>query len=340
MYGYMFIALVGISLVGCKDDNSKAVEDAISGDTLLNVSKEEVSNPPSKSSPSEPMPSPIEPNALGNLVEIKMLLPEGQLSVPANSKMKLRITGIYENGTEDITEQAKLTILDDVSNITFTEGNQIQAGVWDSSGNYNDTRIEAEFEDVKAELTVNVMEGVCEETLTLAQVEALNGACVMSYTYEGKEYVFTPREKFMDGLGYTASDIKENEGRTYGRIHNDDYPYALFRRDGKKVTWENYTQDNNLYGQAERFCRDLAQMSFNNKDGWKMANSEELENLLNHYNNDGLMSSGAIPLHYFSIWSDQRFTSQYASFTLNANDPSNRVGRYLFGKHAVICRSE
>ncbi|WP_434565558.1 hypothetical protein QFW85_00220 (plasmid) [Vibrio chagasii] len=338
MYGqYILMVLIGILLTGCKDDNSKAVvEDAVSGDTVLSVPKEDVST-----SPSEPNSTPIEPNALGNLVEIKILPPEGQLSVPANSQMKLRVIGYYDNGEEDLTEQAELRILDNVSNITLTEDNQVQAGVWDPLGApYNNTRIEAEFGDIKAELTVNVMEGVCEETLTLAQVEALNGACVMSYTYEGKEYVFTPREKFMDGLGYSASDIKENEGRTYGRIHNDDYPYALFRRDGKRVTWENYTQDNNLYGQAERFCRDLAQMSFNNKDGWKMANSEELENLLNHYVNNNLMSLGAIPLHYFSIWSDERFTNQYASFTKNANNPSNKVGRHLFGKHAVICRSE
>ncbi|MGR5478194.1 hypothetical protein ACPV5A_13445 [Vibrio chagasii] len=110
MYGqYMLIVLIGILLAGCKDDNSKAVvEDAISGDTVLSVPKEDVST------------SPSEPNVLGNLVEIKILPPEGQLSVPANSKMKLRIIGVYENGEEDLTEQAELRILDNVSNITFT----------------------------------------------------------------------------------------------------------------------------------------------------------------------------------------------------------------------------
>ncbi|CAH6818057.1 hypothetical protein VCHA43P277_160098 [Vibrio chagasii] len=229
MYGqYMLIVLVGILLAGCKDDNSKAVvEDAISGDTV--VSKEDLST-----SPSEPT-TPIEPNALGNLVEIKILPPEGQLSVPANSQMKLRVIGYYDNGEEDLTEQAELRILDNVSNITLKEDNQVQAGVWDLLGApYNNTRIEAEFEDIKAELTVNVMEGVCDKTLTLAQVESADGTCVMSYTYDDKEYLFVPRKKFMDRLGYTASDIKENEGRVYAKIHNDSFPYALFRRDGKE----------------------------------------------------------------------------------------------------------
>lgn len=73
----MFIVLVGVLLVGCKDNSSKAMEDAISGDTLLNVDKGEVPNSPSTSSPTEPMPTPIEPNALGNLIEIEMLTPEG-----------------------------------------------------------------------------------------------------------------------------------------------------------------------------------------------------------------------------------------------------------------------
>lgn len=321
MYGqYILIVLIGFFLVGCKGDNSKAVV------------KEDV-----PTSPSEPT-IPIEPNALGNLVEIKMLIPEGQLSVPANSKMKLRIIGIYENGTEDITEQAELTILDDASNITVTEDNQIQAGIWDPSGAYNDTRIEAEFENVKAELTVNVMEGVCEETLTLTQVEALNGACVMSYTYDGKEYVYTPREKFLDGLGYTASDIEENEGRTYGRIHNDDYPYALFRRDGKGMTWENYKNEGNPYGQAERYCNDLAKMSFNNKDSWKMSTWEELGELIAHHVNNNLLNSGGLPLHYFSIWSEDKDPNSYSSYTRNVN--GDEKNRYLFGKHSILCRSE
>ncbi|CAH7250989.1 conserved hypothetical protein [Vibrio chagasii] len=351
MYGqYMFIVLVGVLLVGCKDNSSnssKAVEDVITGDTLLNAPKEEVSNPPSTSisSPSDPLPIPVEPNALGNLVEIKMLPPEGQLSVPANSRMKLRITGIYDNGTKDITEQAELRILDDVSNITFTEDNQVQAGAWDPSGTaYNNTRIEAEFENVKAELTVNVMEGVCDEALTLAQLEALDGTCVMSHTYDGKEYLFVPRKKFMDRLGYTASNIEENEGRTYSNIYSNEAPYVLFRRDGKGMTWENFTQEQNLYGQAERFCRDLAQMSFNKKDGWIIASLEELEGLMNHHIDNNLMISGGLPLHYFSgyysIWGREIFPNYFAFYTKNVDAPTKSIGYYAYSRHAVLCRSE
>lgn len=340
-YKYIFIVLVGIFLASCMEDNSKAVvEDPISDDAGLNVPEEEVSTPPSESSPSEPMPTPIDPNALGNLIEIKILPPEGQLSVPSNSKMKLRIIGIYENGKEDLTEQAELRILDDVSNITFTEDNQVQADVWDSSNVHNDTRIEAEFENLKAELTVNVMEGVCDEALTLAQIESLDGTCVMSHIYDGKEYVFVPRKKFMDRLGYTASDIKENEGRTYVMIHNNNFPYALFRRDGKGMTWENFTQDKNLYGQAERFCLDLAQMGFNNKVGWKIASLEELEGLMNHHINNNLMRSGGLPLDYFNIWSDKLFPDYFAAYVKNVNNPSGKIGYFVSSRHAVLCRSE
>lgn len=252
--------------------------------------------------------------------------------------MKLRITGIYENGTADLTEQAELRILDDVSNITFTEDNQIQAGAWDPSGAYNDTRIEAEFENIKHELTINVMEGVCEEALTLAQVEALDGTCVMSYTYEDKEYLFVQRKKFMDRLGYTASDFKENEGRTYARIHNDDYPYATFRRDGKGMTWENFNEDN-PYGQSERFCSDLAQMSFNNKDGWKILTYEELGDLIAEHVNNNLLEDGGLPLHYFSIWSEDKYPDEYAAYTHSVGE-AGRMARYLYGRHAVVCRSE
>ncbi len=335
MYGqYILMVLIGILLTGCKDDNSKAVvEDAVSGDTVLSVPKEDVST-----SPSEPNSTPIEPNTLGNLVEIKILPPEGQLSVPANSKMKLRIIGVYENGEEDLTEQAELRILDNVSNITFTEDNQVQAGVWDPLGaSYNNTRIEAEFEDIKAELTVNVMEGVCDKTLTLAQVESADGTCVMSYTYDDKEYLFVPRKKFMDRLGYTASNIKENEGRVYANIHNDSFPYALFRRDGKGITWENY-KNGNPYGQAERYCNDLAKMSFNNKDGWKMSTIKELEELITHHINNNLLRSGGLPLHYFSIWSREVYPTQFGSYTRNVN--GDNKSRYLFGVHAILCRSE
>ncbi|NOI87885.1 MULTISPECIES: hypothetical protein [Vibrio] len=331
MYGqYMLIVLIGIVLAGCSDK-----EDAISGDTVFSVSKEDVST-----SPSEPKPTPIEPNALGNLVEIKILPPEGQLSVPANSKMKLRIIGFYENGEEDLTEQAELRILDNVSNITFTEDNQVQAGVWDPSGaSYNNTRIEAEFEDIKAELIVNVMEGVCDKALTLAQVESLDGTCVMSHTYDGKEYLFVPRKKFMDRLGYTASNIEENEGRTYAIIHNDSYPYALFRRDGKGITLENYENENNPYGQAERYCNDLVKMSFNNKDGWKMSTFEELEELIVHHKNNNLLISGGLPLDYFSIWnSDKPPSGMLYGFLNNVN--GEKVPHYLSSRHAILCRSE
>ncbi|MFA0038576.1 hypothetical protein AB4423_17880 [Vibrio chagasii] len=346
MYGqHMFIVLVGILLAGCKDDNSKAVlDDAISGGDLLNLPKEEEPTPPlDTSSPLEPKPTPIEPNALGNLIEIAILPPEGQLSVPANSKMKLRVTGIYENGTDDLTEQAELRILDDVSNITFTEDNQIQAGAWDSSGAYNDTRIEAEFENIKAELTVKVMEGVCEESLTLAQVEALDGTCVKSYTHDGKEYVFTPRKKFMYELGYSTDNTEENQGRTYSYIQSENFPYALFRRDGKGMNWDNFTQNRNPYGQAERFCNDLAQMSFNNKDHWQIATTEDLVELIAHHKDNNLMYSEGLPLHYFSIWSDERFVNVYGAYRKNVGQvqgASLKIGTPLSDKHAVICRSE
>ena len=304
--------LVGILLLaGCNDGSSKV------GD--------------------EKSKAATEPDPRGNLIEIKMLPPEGQLSVPANSKMKLRITGIYENGTSDLTEQVEMRILDDVSNITFTEDKQIQAGAWDSSGAYNETRIEAEFENIIAELTIKVIEGVCDETLTLAQVETLDGTCIKSYTYDGKEYVFTPREKFMRELGYTPDDRPENQGRTYGRVHSEDYPYALFRRDGEKKTWENFLQ-NNPYGQAERYCNDLAKMSFNNKDGWKMATTEELNELITHHVNNNLMETEGLPLYYFSLWGRDVSKTTYSSFTVDT--AKNKVQRYLFGKHAVICRSE
>jgi len=327
MFGqYMLIVLIGIVLAGCSDK-----EDAISGDTVEDVS----------TSPSEPKPTPIEPNALGNLVEIKILPPEGQLSVPANSKMKLRIIGVYENGEEDLTEQAELRILDNVSNITFTEDNQVQAGVWDPSGaSYNNTRIEAEFEGIKAELIVNVMEGVCDKALTLAQVESLDGTCVMSHSYDGKEYLFVPRKKFMGRLGYTASNIEENEGRTYAIIHNDSYPYALFRRDGKGITLENYENENNPYGQAERYCNDLVKMSFNNKDGWKMSTFEELEELIFHHENNNLLISGGLPLDYFSIWNSDKPPSGLLYGFLNNVNNVEKVPHYLSSRHAILCRSE
>ena len=321
----MLIVLIGIVLAGCSDK-----EDAISGDTVEDVS----------TSPSEPKPTPIEPNALGNLVEIKILPPEGQLSVPANSKMKLRIIGVYENGEEDLTEQAELRIIDNVSNITFTEDNQVQAGVWDPLGaSHNNTRIEAEFEGVRAELTVNVMEGVCDKALTLDQVESADGTCVMSYTYDGKEYLFVPRVKFMDRLGYAASDIRENEGRTYGGIHSGLFPYVLFRRDGKGITWDNYLFENNPYGQAERFCNDLAQMSFNNKDGWEISTYEELDDIINQHIDNDLYEFGGLPLHYFSIWSTYKSLTEWAFYT-HAVGEAGRNYRYLGNKHAVVCRSE
>lgn len=339
MYGqYMLIVLIGGLLAGCKDGNSKAVvEDAIPGDTVLNVPKEPKEDV--STSPSESNSTPTEPNALGNLVEIKILPPEGQLSVPANSKMKLRIIGVYENGEEDLTEQAELRILDNVSNITFTEDNQVQAGVWDPLGaSYNNTRIEAEFEGIKAQLTVNVMEGVCDKALTLAQVESLDGTCVMSHTYNGKEYLFVPRKKFMDRLGYTASNIQENEGRTYAKMHNDSFPYALFRRDGKGVTFENFMNNNNPYGQAERYCSDLAKMNFNNKDGWRISSSKELGELIAYHKNNNLTESGGLPLHYFSLWSGDQHPYQIAFYLVRFS----RDGGYYYPgvSHAILCRSE
>ncbi|WP_045595464.1 hypothetical protein [Vibrio vulnificus] len=310
MYGqYMFLViLLAVALAGCNDDKINGKRDGAKSNG---------------------------PNALGNLIEIKMLPPEGQLAVPANSKMKLRITGLYENGTLDLTEQAEMRILNDVSNITFTEDNQIQAGAWNSAG-ANETRIIAEFEDLRTELTVNVMEGVCEESLTVDQVEALDGACVMSYTYDGKMFLFSPRKKFMDGLGYTASDIAENEGRTYARIHTETYPYALFRRDGKGMARENF-QDN-PYGQAERFCKDLAQMSFSNKSGWKMATLNELQVLMAHHRDNGGTS---LPLGHFTIWAEEKRTDLTHVFAATAmNLGEGQKIKYAYSDQAVVCRSE
>lgn len=338
----MFIVLLGLLLAGCKDDNSKAViEDAISGDT---VPKEEVPNSPSTSSSSELMPNPIEPDLLGNLIDIKISIPGGAPSVvPANSKLKLRITGFYDNGTVDLTDAVDLRILDDTSNITLTEDNQIQAGIYNAAGAYyNETWIEAEFGDIKTQLKVKVIEGVCEAMLTRAQVEALGGACVMSYTYDGKEYLYTPGKKFMDELGYTASNIEENEGRTYARIHEVN-SYALFRRDGKGMTWANFTQDKNPYGQAERFCNDLAEMEFNKKANWQMATSEDLTELINHHKNNGLIDSDEGLPFYFSIWSDERFVNNWGAYVYLIDKKAGKIGvksgTVLSSVTAVICRS-
>ncbi|MFM2627730.1 hypothetical protein AAFX20_09565 [Vibrio chagasii] len=112
-----------------------------------------------------------------------------------------------------------------------------------------------------------------------------SGACLKvltGLTGEAKDKWFTstPSLGFLDALNYLRSDTVANTGKSYaatvlglGQYATQQTRFGLFRQDGRNATLDG------IDGQYDRYCQNLAQLSFLARSDWRRATGQELVDL-------------------------------------------------------------
>ncbi|MBE1273884.1 Ig-like domain-containing protein [Enterovibrio baiacu] len=124
------------------------------------------------------------------------------------------------------------------------------------------------------------------------------GACikVVDYLSTGMLFTGTPSESAILALGYSRSVNNSNTGQTYDSIVSDSYisgNVATFRKAGNGWNNDIASPTYGQGGQLDRYCENLSNIRFNQRQNWRVPSLTELDNL---YANQGSMQSYGWPV--------------------------------------------
>ncbi|WP_169739025.1 DUF1566 domain-containing protein, partial [Vibrio pacinii] len=147
---------------------------------------------------------------------------------------------------------------------------------------------------------------------------------------QGNWFTSTPSIEFLQPLGYTEDRSDDNQGRTYADLHigtginhPEDGQFAEF-------TMESATD---VDKQSERYCADLASLSFAGRDDWRIPTLEELQGLMEKHGEVDATLGWPASWH----WTSSHLTpKQYKILSLSSGRVENNLGGTL---HHVSCMS-
>lgn len=159
---------------------------------------------------------------------------------------------------------------------------------------------------------------MCGEVNDPDPANAANTCLKVASDEAGNWFTSSPSLAVMDVLGYSQDNLKNNSGRTYSGLEQEDGDhgpsggeFARFRQDGK-----NAQPDNGVDGQFYRWCQTLASLNFSGRTNWRRPTKTELAGLYNQYSDikTGLWAVLGWPTD-FSYWSKTpEEDASYSSF--------------------------
>ncbi|MBE3654583.1 DUF1566 domain-containing protein [Vibrio navarrensis] len=254
---------------------------------------------------------------------------ESTLEVPKGSDVSVEAEFHFEDGSSYTTtdsEYVTWTVSPEDSGVTVDENGNI-----DTSGVTGSEEVvvtitatgHGPFDGVSKTTTLTVtgldfstLSGAaCGGQLNDTDKENAKGACLKIATNDaGQWFTSSPSVAMMEALGYTqaAGSTDTNGGRTYASTWTEDGTYGP--NGGVFARFDQFGGDDGMYGQFDRYCRDLLAMTFAGKSDWRRPTKNELESLYGDKGNMWTVSGWPTVVHY---WSSTPISSVYYRVSLS-----------------------
>ncbi|ALR95637.1 hypothetical protein AT730_25690 (plasmid) [Vibrio alginolyticus] len=241
-------------------------------------------------------------------------------------------------------------------NLGWPTGNRYWTSTISDVNRYN--RIDLSNMDTTSSIPSNAGYGSCVASTSapvptpppICDTDDDKGFCLKVATDVGGHlYSSPPSEAVMQRLGYSKRNHSDNTGRTYGQLstkklfHYGEGKFATFRADGEgSIGVRGHTRHYiGEYGQADRWCKDLANMGFAGRKDWHLPYvHDNLESLWEN-NHGNMYKSLAWPVAS-AYWTGElgTYSGRYGAYATSLKSARSAVYWVEEDSLFVSCRSE